>query len=79
MWFRPIVKGEYEIVCAQLCGANHYAMRAMMLVKDQAEFDSWSKDIIQRQHPQAAAPATAAPAPGAAPAPAPAATPAAAH
>jgi cytochrome c oxidase subunit 2 len=74
MWFRPIVKGEYEIVCAQLCGANHYAMRAMMLVKDQAEFNEWSKDIMQRQHPQTAAPAGAAPAPGAAPAtPAPAA------
>jgi cytochrome c oxidase subunit 2 len=53
-WFRPIKKGTYEIVCSQLCGAGHYAMKAMMMVEDQSEFDSWMKDAIQLQHPELA-------------------------
>ncbi len=44
MWFRPIRGGEYEIVCSQLCGAGHYAMRATMKVETQAEFDAWMKE-----------------------------------
>jgi cytochrome c oxidase subunit 2 len=67
MWFRPIKAGQYEIVCAQLCGAGHYAMKSMMIVEDQAAFDTWEKETIAMQHP--ATPAAAAPAP-AAPAPA---------
>ena len=27
MWFTPAVLGDYEIGCAQHCGANHYKMR----------------------------------------------------
>jgi cytochrome c oxidase subunit II len=30
---------EYEIVCDQLCGANHYAMRGVIKVVTQEEFD----------------------------------------
>jgi cytochrome c oxidase subunit 2 len=59
VWFRPIKMGEYEIVCAQLCGAGHYAMRAMMKVESQADFDAWMKETSDLQHPKAAAPAAA--------------------
>jgi cytochrome c oxidase subunit II len=31
---------EYEIVCDQLCGANHYAMRGVIKVITQEEFDA---------------------------------------
>ena len=58
-WFRPIAKGQYEIVCSQLCGAGHYAMRAMMIVEEKAEFDSWMKETMQLQHPELAQPAAA--------------------
>ena len=61
MWFRPIRAGEYEIVCAQLCGAGHFAMRSIMKVETKAEFDAWMKEQTDLQHPQAA-PAAAAPA-----------------
>jgi cytochrome c oxidase subunit 2 len=71
-WFRPIVKGQYEIVCSQLCGASHSGMRAIMTVEDQAEFDSWMKETFQLQHPDLVKPAAAAPAAPAVP-PAPAA------
>jgi cytochrome c oxidase subunit 2 len=64
MWFRPIRSGKYEVVCAQLCGAGHYSMKADMYVEDQATFDAWVKDTENLQHPAAAAaaPAPAAPA-----------------
>ena len=72
MWFRPIREGTYEIVCAQLCGAGHFAMRAEMTVESQATWDEWYRGIAAMQHPQAA-PAAAPPAAGATGAPAPAA------
>ncbi len=32
MWFTPAVPGDYEIGCAQHCGANHYKMQGMLHV-----------------------------------------------
>ena len=54
MWFRPIVAGEYEMVCAQLCGAGHYAMRSIMKVESEAEFNAWMKEQSDLQHPKLA-------------------------
>jgi cytochrome c oxidase subunit 2 len=63
VWFKPIVAGQYEIVCAQLCGLGHYSMKAQMIVESQDSFDSWEKETLGMQHPAAApAPAAAAPA-----------------
>ena len=62
IWFRPIRTGDFEVVCAQLCGSGHYAMRAIMKVESQAEFDAWTKEQSDLQHPKKAAPAPAAPA-----------------
>ena len=55
MWFRPIRIGKYEIVCAQLCGAGHYAMRSLIYVDKQEEFDAFQKELLQMQHPAAPA------------------------
>jgi cytochrome c oxidase subunit 2 len=55
MWFRPVKKGEFEIVCAQLCGANHYAMKAMMTTYPKAEFEAWQKEKLELK--KSAAPA----------------------
>jgi len=60
MWFRPVKNGEFEVVCAQLCGANHYAMKANMITQTQAEFDAWQKDILNLRKPAAPAPAPVA-------------------
>ncbi len=43
MWFVPTKAGEWDIVCAQLCGASHAQMVATVVVKEQAEFDEWYK------------------------------------
>jgi cytochrome c oxidase subunit 2 len=41
MWFIPVKTGTYEIVCAQLCGTNHSAMRATLVVDSEADYKKW--------------------------------------
>ena len=33
--------GEYEVACAELCGMQHYKMRARLLVMSGPDFDKW--------------------------------------
>ena len=54
MWFRPIRAGQFEIVCAQLCGAGHYAMKAQMFVETPEKFKEWADETAKLQHPAAA-------------------------
>jgi cytochrome c oxidase subunit 2 len=37
----PKTNGDYPVVCAELCGLGHAAMRQTAHVVDQADFDSW--------------------------------------
>src|SRR5215469_7542396 len=41
MHFTPISTGDYEIVCAELCGMGHYKMHGMVKVVSQEEYDKW--------------------------------------
>jgi cytochrome c oxidase subunit 2 len=41
MHFTAIETGEYEILCAELCGLGHYKMHGMLKVVSQDEFDKW--------------------------------------
>ncbi len=41
VWFEPTVVGEYEILCEELCGLAHFAMRGRVVVDEQANFDAW--------------------------------------
>ncbi len=40
-WFTPTVPGTYEILCEELCGLAHYAMRGSVIVEERSEFDAW--------------------------------------
>ena len=40
----PTRTGEYEVVCAELCGLGHATMRAKARVVTQAEFDQWIEE-----------------------------------
>jgi cytochrome c oxidase subunit 2 len=40
----PKLNGQYPVVCAELCGLGHAAMRQTAHVVDPAEFDAWLKD-----------------------------------
>lgn len=41
IWFVPTKEGNWDIVCAQLCGAGHATMVGKMEVITQEEFDPW--------------------------------------
>lgn len=41
MWLTPTEKGRFEVLCEELCGVAHFAMRGAVVVEDQADFDDW--------------------------------------
>lgn len=47
IWFKPIKAGTYEIICGQLCGSGHYAMRATMVVDTPEAYADWQKEMHQ--------------------------------
>ncbi len=40
-WFTPTQTGTFEAVCAEYCGLGHHAMRGLVVVEEQAAFESW--------------------------------------
>ncbi len=40
-WFTPTKLGSYEVLCAELCGQGHYAMRGIVVVDEEAVFEAW--------------------------------------
>lgn len=48
-WVQPTVPGEYELGCAELCGMQHYRMRARVFVESDAEFAAWMSERISEQ------------------------------
>lgn len=41
IWLTPTRTGEFDILCAELCGVAHFAMRGRVKVVEQAAFDQW--------------------------------------
>jgi cytochrome c oxidase subunit 2 len=48
VWFEATKSGEYEIVCAELCGLAHYRMRGFLTVESEDEFQTWLAEIAAR-------------------------------
>jgi cytochrome c oxidase subunit II len=44
VWFTPVMTGEWNIACSQLCGIAHYRMRGMYAVQTQADYEAWLKE-----------------------------------
>lgn len=44
VWFTPILEGTFEVACAQLCGNNHYSMKALMVVQPEQKVSEWLKE-----------------------------------
>lgn len=61
--FTPSKTGEYRIVCAELCGAYHGAMKALVIVQTPEEFDSWlqSQQVAGKPDLEAAVAVNSAP------------------
>jgi cytochrome c oxidase subunit II len=40
-WFTPTRTGNFDVLCEQLCGMAHFAMRGRVVVDEQKDFDTW--------------------------------------
>jgi len=49
VWFTPTKTGTYELICAQLCGANHYAMKGTLVVDTEKDYEDWIDGLAQLQ------------------------------
>jgi cytochrome c oxidase subunit 2 len=54
MWFKPIKKGSYEVVCGQLCGLGHYSMKGMLVVDSPEDYQVWLKERAELSGSQTA-------------------------
>jgi cytochrome c oxidase subunit 2 len=41
VWFTPTKTGTFDLLCAELCGIAHYAMRGRIVVDEPAAFQTW--------------------------------------
>lgn len=41
MWFTPTRTGRFEVLCEELCGIGHFAMRGAVVVEEADDFDAW--------------------------------------
>ena len=40
-WITPTKIGEYEILCAELCGIGHYVMFGKVVVEEEKDYSNW--------------------------------------
>lgn len=43
-WLIPTRTGTFDILCAELCGVGHYAMRGTVVVEEESAFEAWLED-----------------------------------
>ena len=41
IWFTPTRTGKFDILCNELCGVGHFAMRGKVVVEEESAFQSW--------------------------------------
>ena len=44
VWFTPVLAGQFDIACSQLCGLAHYRMRGTVTVESDAAFQKFLSD-----------------------------------
>ncbi len=40
-WFVPTQTGEYQVLCAELCGIGHHTMRGTVIVEEESPYQEW--------------------------------------
>jgi cytochrome c oxidase subunit 2 len=43
VWFRALEAGQFDLVCAELCGWGHYKMKGRLTIESRDAFDRWLK------------------------------------
>lgn len=41
LWFTPTRVGEFQVICAELCGVGHYSMVGKVVVLSREDFQKW--------------------------------------
>ena len=50
VWFKAIKDGEYDIVCAELCGWGHYKMKGRIFVETRQDYEKYLADLSEYQN-----------------------------
>ena len=45
-WFTPTRTGEFEVLCAELCGTGHAFMRGIVMVDSDADYQAWLDEQV---------------------------------
>lgn len=40
-WFTPTRTGHFDLLCEELCGIGHFAMRGRMVIEDERTYQTW--------------------------------------
>ena len=43
-WFTPTRTGTYDVLCFELCGIGHYAMRSLVVVEEESAYQEWLQE-----------------------------------
>ena len=54
MWFTPTETGTYEVLCEELCGIAHFAMRGAVVVDSKEGYEQWAASYPTWAETQAA-------------------------
>jgi len=49
VWFDVLEPGDYEMLCAELCGWGHYKMKAKLVAQSDEDFEAWKEQASAEQ------------------------------
>ncbi len=49
VWFKATETGQYDLVCAELCGWGHYKMKGRITIESREDFDAWLEQKYREQ------------------------------
>ncbi|HWA99074.1 MAG TPA: cytochrome c oxidase subunit II [Pirellulales bacterium] len=50
VWFRAKEVGQFDLVCAELCGWGHYKMKGRLTVEPRSDYEAWLKKLAEDQN-----------------------------
>lgn len=56
VWFKATKTGQYDLVCAELCGWGHYKMKGQVKIESREEYDAWLAELEKQQNNRALPP-----------------------
>jgi cytochrome c oxidase subunit 2 len=50
VWFKAVENGEFDIVCAELCGWGHYKMKGRITIESRAKYEQYLAKLTAEQN-----------------------------